>query len=305
MNRIHLMLAFVFVLSGHVFGQSSLPKMILDCDTANEIDDLYAIVRMLNQDKFDVIGLSSAQWFHYLGEEASVEASQTDNETLIRILGRTDLPLPLGAQRPMGKPWGGTEAKDSPAAQFIIKHARNTPDDQRLRVVCTGASTNLASAIKLAPEIAPKIEAFLMGFRYDGEMGVWNKSEFNIRRDLNAADFLLNQPALELHVMSATLSEAFKFDRDETFARHEKMGALGRFLTEKWKSKFSDSKTWVMWDLALVEAILRPDLATEVKVATPPENTQRSIWIYDSIDTRGMHRDYWRSAERAARSRGN
>jgi inosine-uridine nucleoside N-ribohydrolase len=283
-------------------AQTSRPKLILDCDTANEIDDLYAIVRMLNQDKFDVVGLSSAQWLHYLGRQDSVQASQKDNQDLVRILGRGDLPTPLGAERPMGKPWGGDEAKDSPAAQFIIKHARAVPAGERIHVVCTGASTNLASAIKLAPEIAGKIEAHLMGFRYDVEMGVWDKSEFNVRRDLNAADFLLNQQSLELHVMSATVSEAFKFDRDDTFARHETMGELGRYLTGQWKAKFNDSKTWIMWDLALVEAMLREELATEVQVMTPPENRQRKVWVYDSIDTDAMRADYWNVAEKAAKN---
>lgn len=285
----------------HVSAQESRQKLILDCDTANEIDDLYAIVRMLHQDKYDVIGLTSAQWFHYLGRQDSVQASQADNEDLLRILGRRELPSPMGAERPMGKPWGGDDAKDSPAAQFIIKHARAIPAGQRIVVVCTGASTNLASAIKLAPEIAARIDAYLMGFRYDVERGVWNKSEFNVRRDLNAADFLLNQAALDLHIMSATLSKAFTFDRDDTFARHKRMGELGRYLTAKWNTKFKDSKTWVMWDLALVEAMLREDLSSQIQVMTPPENTQRKVWIYDWIDTEAMRADYWRAAEQAAK----
>lgn len=273
--------------------ETKLLKLILDADTANEIDDMYAIARLLRQDKYEVLGLCSAQWFHYLGDPNSVQASQKINERLVKLLGRDDLPLPLGAERPMGKPWGGDEAKDSPAAQFIIKHARAMPAGERLHVVSIGASTNLASAIKLAPDIVPKVKAYLMGFRYDAATKAWNKSEFNVRRDLNAADFLLNQPDLELHVMSATVSQALKFDRDDTFKRHESMGLLGQFLTAEWKRKFADSKRWVMWDLALVEAMLRPDLATETLVETPPENTRRKIWMYDSIDATAMTADYW------------
>ena len=96
-----------------------------------------------------------------------------------------------------------------------------------------GATTNLATAIKLAPEIAPKIRAYAMGFRYDAASGAWNKSEFNVRRDLNAADFLLNAEELELHIMTATVSAALTFDRDETFQRHRTMGAVGEYLTHK------------------------------------------------------------------------
>ncbi len=45
------------------YGQErvSKPKLILDADTANEIDDLYAIIRTLRQDKLEVLGLNSAQ----------------------------------------------------------------------------------------------------------------------------------------------------------------------------------------------------------------------------------------------------
>ena len=293
------MIALLFASSLSLAQVATRPKLILDADTANEIDDMYAIVRVLSQDKFDVLGLTSAQWFHYLGDPQSVQASQKINEKLVELLGRKDLPVPRGAERPMGKPWGGYQAKDSPAAQFIIRQVRGLPEGDRLHVVSIGASTNLASAIKLAPEIAPKIKAYLMGFRYDAAKGAWNKSEFNVRRDLNAADFLLNQSDLELHVMSATVSEALKFDRDDTFKRHESMGKLGEYLTSEWKRKFNDSLKWTMWDLALVEAILRPELAHEVQVATPPENSTRQVWVYDRIDVEAMQEDYWTAAKKA------
>lgn len=277
-------------------GQSvAKPKLILDADTANEIDDLFAIVRMLRQNRFDVIGLSSAQWFHYLGDPKSVEASQRDNERLLRLLDRQDLPAPQGSAEPMGKPWGGDEPKDSAAAQFIIEQTRALPDGESMHVVCLGASTNLASAIKIAPDIAPRIKAYILGFQYDAEGGIWNKSEFNIRRDLNAADFLLNCTELELHVMPTSVSGRLKFDRDETFAKLAQRGEWGSFLTEKWKQKFGESERWTMWDVALVEAMVRPDLAQQSKVTTPPENVQRHVWMYDSIDVEAMKRDYWKT----------
>ena len=269
------------------------PKLILDTDSANEIDDMYAIVRMLKQDKFQVLGLNSTQWLHYLGDPKSVEASQQVNDDLLRLLARRDLKSRLGSAEPMGKPWGGDDPKDSDAAQFIIAQAKALPEGERLYVVCLGATTNLATAIKLAPEITPRVRAYLMGFRYDAKRGVWNKSEFNVRRDLNAADYLLNCNGLELHIMSATVSRVYTFDRDDTFRRHQTMGELGEYLTQKWKAKFANNTTWVMWDLALVEALIRPELAHEIQVDTPPENTHRQVWMYDSIQPQAMRDDYW------------
>jgi len=129
--------------------------MILDADTANEIDDLYAIARMLHQDQIELLGINSAQWFHYMSGMDSVHQSQRINEELLRITRREEIPALLGAEEALGMPWGGTTAKDSPAAQFIIEQARATPAGEKLIVACIGAATNLASAIKMAPDIAP------------------------------------------------------------------------------------------------------------------------------------------------------
>lgn len=287
--------ALGYLFGSMLFGQEAKPKLILDADTANEIDDQYAIIRLLNQDKFELIGLNSAQWIHYLGDADSVQASHQLNEKLLELSDRSDVPTYLGAERPMGKPWGGFEPKDSPAAQFIIKSAREMPEGEQLYVVSIGATTNLASAIKMAPEIAPKIKAYLMGFRYEFDKQAWNKSEFNIRRDLNAADFLLNQKDLELHIMSATTSKVFTFGKKDSFEKQSKMGPLGKQLTDRWTEKYPTSNTWVMWDLALVEAMINPELATEQEVSTPPENTQRKVWMYKTIDVEGMRESFWNS----------
>jgi len=277
-------------------GAARKPKLILDADTANEIDDLYAIVRTLRQNKFEVLSLNSAQWFHYLGTRNSAQASQELNEDLVKLLGREDLPTPMGARQAMGRPWGGDQPKESPAAQFIIESALAMPDGEKLNVLCIGASTNLASAIKLKPEIAPRIRAYVLGFQYNRTTGVWNKSEFNVRRDLNAADFLLNQKGLELHVMPGTVSRALTFERDDTFAHQSKMGKLGRYLTRRWKSRTPAAKTWIMWDVAAIQALVNPDMAREEKVLTPPENVRRRIWMYHTIDVNRMRADFWKAA---------
>ena len=297
--RFLFILCFVLIVSwaanSSLAQQVALPRVIVDADTANEIDDHYAIVRMLNQDKFKVLGLTSAQWIHYLGEADSVEASQRENEALLKLLGKEDLPNFLGSKEPMGKPWGGTDAKDSAAAQFIIAQAKRLPPGEKLIVVCTGASTNLASAIKLQPKIASQIKLYLLGFQYDFESGVWNKSEFNIRRDLNAADFVLDQKDLEVHVMPVSVAKQLTFSRQKTFSRNEKLGELGAYLTKRWQDHASGQDTRIIWDLALVEALIRPELAKQVQVSGPPENTARKVWMYSQIDADAMRSDFWKT----------
>jgi hypothetical protein len=42
------------------------------------------------------------------------------------------------------------------------------------------------------------------------------------------------------------------------------------------------------WDLALIQALARPELATAARVMTPPENRQREIHVYTRVDTEGL-----------------
>ena len=52
-----------------------------------------------------------------------------------------------------------------------------------------------------------------------------------------------------------------------------------------------------MWDVAIVEAIIQPEMATLETFMSPPENTPRQIGIYTAIDTNAMHADFWRVLE--------
>ena len=53
-----------FLLSGFLFInlQAQKPKVIIDADTWNEIDDIPAIVNGLKLDKIDVLALTAARW---------------------------------------------------------------------------------------------------------------------------------------------------------------------------------------------------------------------------------------------------
>lgn len=273
--------------------------VVIDADTANEIDDLYAIVRALLEPRFRVVGLSSAQWNHRLSPPDTVLRSQAINQDLLRLMNRRDIPAPLGAEMIMGKPWGGTEPSDSPAAQFIIRAARAMPRGEKLRVVSLGATTNLASAIALAPDIVPKLACYALAGKYYAERRVWDKDEFNVRNDLNATNFLFNTEGLELHVMPVNILTDFKFEQKATVEGLAGKGELWDYLANRWLSFAPGHGQWIMWDLALVQALARPELAAESEVSTPPENKQRKIFAYTRVDLAGIHKDWWDAARRA------
>ena len=290
-------LLLLLVYAGSLPAQT---RFILDADTANEIDDLYAIAYLFAEEGIQWEGLNSAQWYHYKSGDSTVYQSQHLNEELLALADRTDLPHPLGADTIMGEPWGGYQPRDSPAAQFIIEQARQGASSgggaagaEKVVVMCIGASTNLASAIALAPDIKDKIVAYVLGFQYDTAGGYWNKDEFNIRRDLNAANYLLNAEGLELHVMPTTTAVQYTWQRDSTFARLDRSGPIGEYLERRWQTNATEDSARVMWDVAALQAFLKPGQATEIEVDTPPENTPRKVWMYTDIDEEAMQRDFW------------
>jgi len=273
--------------------------LILDADTANEIDDLYAIVRALLEPRFDVKGLTSAQWRHHLSPKETAIESQKLNEDILRLMGLTAIPHPMGSEMIMGKPWGGYESRKSPATAFMIETARAMPKGQKLSIACLGAVTNLASAVKLAPDIVPRIKCYTMSCQFDPQKKIWNKDEFNCRRDLNAANYLFNTKGLELHIMTATTSRDLRFQQDVVKAKLLGKGGIWDYLAKRWLTFSPNSKTWIFWDLALIEAMVRPELAKEETFLAPPENTQRLIHVYTDIDQEAMEADWWRVVREA------
>ena len=283
--------------------QDSSVPVFIDADTANEVDDLYAIVRALLVPEWNVKGLSSAQWNHRLSPPQTVLESQRLNDDLLRLMNRIDIPAPTGSEMIMGKPWGGDEPRNSPAAQLMIATARRTPEDQKLLIISLGAVTNVASALALAPEIIPRVSCYCLGGRYFPDRQVWDKDEFNVRNDLNATNYLFNLEGLELHVMPINILLDFTFKQQETLDKLMGKGPVWDYLATRWLTNGPDTAERIFWDLALIEAIARPSLAQEQSLTPPAENKQRPINVYTSVDASAMIDDWWKVAT-AAMSRG-
>ncbi|MDJ1466316.1 nucleoside hydrolase [Cytophagaceae bacterium DM2B3-1] len=268
--------------------------VIIDADTANEIDDLYAIVRALLEPRFQIKGLCSAQWHNQLSPANTVQESQKLNEDLLRLMSRIDIPAPLGSEMIMGQPWGEYEGRNSPATQLMIHTARQMPAGEKLIIISLGAATNVASALKLAPDIMSKVICYNLGGHYDATKKIWNKDEFNVRNDLNAINFLFNTEGVDLHLMPINILYDFKFTLEEISKRLSGKGGIWDYLVTRWLSNAPGDKERIFWDLALMIAVARPDLAREEKRLTPPENTQREVFVYTQIDVKGMINDWWK-----------
>ncbi len=278
---------------------NSIP-LIIDADTANEVDDLYAIVRAIEEPKFDLIGINSAQ-FHTspLASGNSVKESQKLNEEIIALMNVKDIPLPLGSNVPLTE-YG--VAVSSEASQFIIKAAHQMVGDQKLNVVILGPCTNVASAILEDPTIIPKVHVHYLGFWHSPATNVYDKKEFNSGNDPIAVEVLLNTKELEFTVMTASTSQHLIFTKKDVDAHLKNKTGIAEYLLRRWESfdrwwtKNDPEKTeWVMWDVAIIEALAHPELTTIKQLPTPPENTRRTIGIYTDLDVDEMTQRFWKS----------
>ncbi|WP_245896012.1 nucleoside hydrolase [Deinococcus irradiatisoli] len=182
---------------------SSSRPVILDGDPGH--DDAVNILLACSSPELDVLGVTTT--YGNVGLERT-----THNALVVRELIGGDFPVYPGADRPLVVPRLSAEAVhgesglDGPhlptptrgaealhAAQFIIDTVRARPGEVTL--LPTGPLTNLALALRLAPDIATLIrEVVWMGGSL--EAGNWSPSaEFNALCDPHAAQIVFETAA--------------------------------------------------------------------------------------------------------------
>lgn len=297
----NLFLPAVFLCSfGCVYPQKEKIKLIIDADTANEVDDLFALTGAIANPSFDLLGITSAQ-FHTspLASDSTVRESQLINEKLTELMERTDIPLPLGANMPLD---AVDQPKSSSASTFIIDQANKIAVGDSLILVILGSCTNVASAILEDPGIIPKIRVHYLGFWHDPKTNVYDKKEFNSGNDTLAINFLLNLPDLDFTVMSATTSQNLVFEKSKVEKELADLGELGVYLLQRWENfdrwwttEDPNKEKWTMWDVAIIESLAHPELTKLETFMTPPENKSRQIRIYTEIEEGEMESRYWKT----------
>lgn len=308
-KAIHIsLLQFIIPISlfVHVTVEAQVKELrlpiIIDADTANEVDDLYAIVRAIAEPKFNILGITSAQ-FHTspLATDSSVYESQRMNERILELMGK-DMPLPLGSNVPIKN---SAEPASSPASNFIVDMVHKLPAGQKLNVVVLGSCTNVASAILEDPSIIPKLKVHYLGFWHNVETNTYNKKEFNTGNDPKAVEILLNTEGLDLNIMTATTSQHLVFTKEEVDDNLKNKGGISDYLINRWETyerwwtkEDLEKRTWIMWDVAIIEALAHPELSKTETFLTPIENTQRLIKIHTEIDVEIMKTDFWQSLKK-------
>ncbi|MEM8525818.1 MAG: nucleoside hydrolase [Bacteroidota bacterium] len=270
-------------------------KVIIDADTGNEVDDLYAVVRSLVEPSWEVIALNAAQWqASHWSVEKTMEESYRLNQLLLGELGLSGkVKSHRGAEDRLFD-WG-YRAQHSAAAYYLIQEAHKIPEGEKLTVIVLGALTNIASAILIDSSIQSKISVYWLGTTYDFEEDILRKRDFNCVMDIQALGEMLDSE-VEMHIIPVSVANQMTFNYDETVEKLSGKHTVTDFLLQRWYNHLDGGRNErVIWDLALIEAIIHPEWAIQVEIQSSKENGNRKLWYYKDINEDKMRVDFFKT----------
>ena len=173
-------------------------RIIIDTDPGQ--DDAVAILLALASPEIEVLGITA------VAGNVSLPLTAENARKICELAGRTDLPVFAGCDKPLTRTLVTAEhvhgktgldgvelsppampLQDRHAVDFLIGTLRKEPS-RTVTLVPLGPLTNIATALRRAPEIAERIAGIvLMGGAYFEVGNVTPAAEFNIYVDPEAA----------------------------------------------------------------------------------------------------------------------
>ena len=151
---------FIFLFTS-ILNAQKIP-IIIDADTANEVDDLFALSGALSEPKFNIIGITASQFnTSPLASSNTALESKIINDKILELANMKLIPSLMGSYIPINNV---SSVINSQASSFIINNARLYTNKNPLHIVILGSCTNVATALINAPDILDKIKVYYLGF---------------------------------------------------------------------------------------------------------------------------------------------
>lgn len=261
-------------------------KVILDTDTANEVDDQFAIAYALASDKVEVLSINAVPFTHDgIDHKTGVKMSYDE---ILRVLAayREDcgIPVYMGAEGAIEQ--NGGKPIDCPAVRNIIDTAMAS--DEIVYILGIGAATNIASAIMLEPAIKEKICVIWLG---GTSLEADNLGEYNLVQDYTAGQVLLDCGAPVVlcpawNVTCVLYAMYGEFER-ELKGRSPMCELLWQLINEYYHGAKNynpalntQSYGRTIWDIAAVALLAKPCCGT-FKIVPAPIFSEERIYHFD------------------------
>ncbi len=268
-----------------ILSPPSPPKrvpIVLDTDTANEIDDQFAVVHaLLSGDRLQLQAIYATLFSREGSSPADgVEQSEAEIHRLLERLGVNPGNHVLrGADRFLSDDQATVR---NAASDDLIRRALE-PRGEPLWVAAIGALTNIASALNQAPEIADRIAIVWLGgqpqHRHDAR-------EFNLYQDPAAARAVFESGAPLVHIPCYGAASHLLATTAELDAYVRPQGAIGEYLADIFRDHNEQypGRSKEIWDLAATGYLIdeswvsklsleRPTLSADMHWSKRPNNT--------------------------------
>jgi purine nucleosidase/pyrimidine-specific ribonucleoside hydrolase len=203
--------------------------IILDCDPGH--DDALALLLALARPEVELLGVTT------VAGNATLENTTRNALSVLTLIGRTDVPVAAGADRPLRRPLvtaahvhgsSGLEGAELPApavepvaedaADFIARHV--AASSRPVTLVPTGPLTNIATFAARHPRQLERVAHICLMGGSMGEGNITPAAEFNIWVDPEAAAavFACGRPVTMIgldvtHQAIVTLDDAARMER--------------------------------------------------------------------------------------------
>lgn len=282
-------------------------RVVIDTDTYNEIDDVYALAYALSvPDRIQVEAIYAAPFYNGRVSSVSVgvDRSYEQIQHVLPMLHREDL---------KDKVYRGSEAflkdektpQDSPAARHLVQLAKSLPEGEVLYVAAIAAITDVASALLLDPSIANKlVVVWLGGHAYHFK----DTREFNLIQDVAAARvvFGCGVPVVQIPCWGVT-SHLMTTEPELRQCMKEKSN-IGDYLYDITCAiaKEQEGACWSrsIWDLSVMSWLAGPESAMTQHLIHSPvvsyegtygaDHSRHMIAVVDWIDRDKVFADFFR-----------
>lgn len=255
--------------------------MVLDTDTANEIDDQFAVVHaLLSQDRLQLEAMYATLFLRQGDSPArGLDESEAEIHRLLERLGVDGSGrVHRGADRFLSDDVGSV---NNAASDDLIRRAME-PREGPLWVVAIGALTNIASALNSAPYIAGRIVIVWLGGQPQHRE---DAREFNLYQDPVAARTVFASGAPLVHIPCYGAASHLLTSTAELDAYVRPQGAIGAYLADMFRDHNEQypGRSKEIWDLSATGYVIspswvptrsvgRPMLSAEMKWVAPPDD---------------------------------
>ncbi len=288
-------------------------KVILDTDMVELFDDGVAMIMLANSDQVDLLGVVTVAGNVWVPEAVSYALRQ------LEIIERPDIPVYAGTRHPlragryetmnterelfgqvewMGAfmrpeppsylnlpqqqvPYGGypkLKPQDQHGVQYIIDTIKDNPGE--VTIIAIGPLTNIAIALRLAPEIAQLAKRIVyMGGAFDVPGNITPSGEMNWWFDPEAAKMSVRAPFADQLIVGLEVCEKYPFTRNIYDRIIAKKTPLTNFFKDHYGPRFKENRTFarLVWDTIAAAVVIDPTLIIEEETRWVDVNDEYNI----------------------------